>query len=65
MHLRGLALGLWAMVVIVAPIVGPVLGGWITDNYLLALAVLHQRARGHCRRRHQLAAAAPPRIACA
>ena len=32
-HLRGLALGLWAMVVIVAPIVGPVLGGWITDNY--------------------------------
>ena len=33
MHLRGLALGLWAMVVIVAPIVGPVLGGWITDNF--------------------------------
>lgn len=32
-HLRGLALGLWAMVVIVAPIVGPILGGWITDNY--------------------------------
>jgi DHA2 family multidrug resistance protein len=32
-HLRGLALGLWAMVVIVAPIVGPVLGGWITDNF--------------------------------
>jgi DHA2 family multidrug resistance protein len=31
-HLRGLALGLWAMVVIVAPIIGPVLGGWITDN---------------------------------
>jgi DHA2 family multidrug resistance protein len=32
-HLRGLALGLWAMVVIVAPIVGPILGGFITDNY--------------------------------
>ncbi|MET0280880.1 MAG: DHA2 family efflux MFS transporter permease subunit [Steroidobacteraceae bacterium] len=32
-HLRGLAMGLWAMVVIVAPVVGPVLGGWITDNY--------------------------------
>jgi len=30
--LRGLALGLWAMVVIVAPIFGPILGGWITDN---------------------------------
>ncbi len=32
-HLRGLAMGLWAMVVIVAPIMGPILGGWITDNY--------------------------------
>jgi len=32
-HLRGLALGLWAMTVIIAPIVGPILGGWITDNY--------------------------------
>ncbi len=32
-HLRGLAMGLWAMVVIVAPILGPILGGWITDNY--------------------------------
>jgi MFS transporter, DHA2 family, multidrug resistance protein len=30
---RGLALGLWAMVVIIAPVVGPVLGGYITDNY--------------------------------
>ena len=33
MHLRGLALGLWAMVVIIAPIFGPILGGYITDNY--------------------------------
>jgi DHA2 family multidrug resistance protein len=32
-HRRGLALGLWAMVVIIAPVVGPVLGGYITDNY--------------------------------
>nr|CAC78981.1 multidrug efflux protein [Burkholderia cepacia] len=30
---RGLALGLWAMTVIVAPIFGPLLGGWISDNY--------------------------------
>ncbi len=30
---RGTALGLWAMIVIVAPILGPVLGGWITDHY--------------------------------
>ncbi|MEY4762033.1 MAG: hypothetical protein RLZZ200_1889, partial [Pseudomonadota bacterium] len=31
-HLRGLALGLWAMVVIVAPVAGPIIGGSITDN---------------------------------
>jgi MFS transporter, DHA2 family, multidrug resistance protein len=30
--LRGLALGLWAMVVIIAPVFGPIMGGWITDN---------------------------------
>jgi MFS transporter, DHA2 family, multidrug resistance protein len=30
---RGVALGLWGMVVIVAPIFGPILGGWITDNF--------------------------------
>ncbi|SAK42093.1 EmrB/QacA family drug resistance transporter [Caballeronia calidae] len=30
---RGLALGLWAMTVIVAPIFGPVMGGYISDNY--------------------------------
>lgn len=29
---RGLAMGLWAMVVVAAPIFGPILGGWITDN---------------------------------
>ena len=29
---KGLALALWSMTVIVAPIVGPILGGWITDN---------------------------------
>src|SRR5262249_23999014 len=30
--LPGLAPGLWAMVVIIAPIFGPIMGGWITDN---------------------------------
>jgi DHA2 family multidrug resistance protein len=29
---QGLALALWSMTVIVAPILGPILGGWITDN---------------------------------
>lgn len=30
---RPLALALWAMTVVVAPVFGPILGGWITDNY--------------------------------
>src|SRR5271170_3850435 len=29
---RGMALALWSMVIMIAPIFGPVLGGWITDN---------------------------------
>ncbi|WP_206996907.1 DHA2 family efflux MFS transporter permease subunit [Trinickia mobilis] len=29
----GLALALWAMTATVGPIAGPILGGWITDNY--------------------------------
>lgn len=30
---RPMALGLWSMVIIVAPIFGPILGGYISDNY--------------------------------
>lgn len=30
---RSMALALWSMVIIVAPICGPILGGWISDNY--------------------------------
>jgi DHA2 family multidrug resistance protein len=29
---RGMAIALWAMVIVIAPICGPILGGWITDN---------------------------------
>ena len=28
----GMAIALWAMTTVVAPVMGPVLGGWITDN---------------------------------
>ncbi|MDD5642034.1 MAG: DHA2 family efflux MFS transporter permease subunit [Syntrophales bacterium] len=31
-HERGMAMGVWGIGVIIAPIIGPVLGGWITDN---------------------------------
>ncbi|GAB2810442.1 DHA2 family efflux MFS transporter permease subunit [Dyella kyungheensis] len=30
---QGVALALWAMTVVVAPIFGPILGGWLTDNF--------------------------------
>jgi DHA2 family multidrug resistance protein len=29
---RGTAIALWAMVIVIAPIFGPIIGGWITDN---------------------------------
>ncbi|MDL5410427.1 MFS transporter, partial [Escherichia coli] len=28
-----MALALWSMTTLVAPVVGPILGGWISDNY--------------------------------
>src|SRR6202162_224111 len=30
---RGKAMGFWGLGIVVAPIFGPVLGGWLTDNY--------------------------------
>ena len=30
---RGKAMGIWGLGIIVAPVLGPVLGGWLTDNY--------------------------------
>ncbi|MFZ9676917.1 MAG: DHA2 family efflux MFS transporter permease subunit [Quisquiliibacterium sp.] len=32
-HKRGFALGMWTITAITAPIVAPVIGGWITENY--------------------------------
>src|SRR5207244_8173886 len=32
-HERGKAMGFWGLGIVVAPIFGPVLGGWLTDNY--------------------------------
>src|ERR1700687_5946748 len=29
---RGMSLSIWALTTLVAPVVGPILGGWITDN---------------------------------
>lgn len=32
-HKRGMALSIWSMTTVVAPVVGPILGGWLTDHY--------------------------------
>ena len=41
---QGVAMTLFGLAALLAPVVGPTLGGWITDSYL-ALGVLDQRAR--------------------
>lgn len=33
LHERGKAMGFWGLGIVVAPILGPVLGGWLTDAY--------------------------------
>src|SRR5258708_4795642 len=30
---RGKAMGFWGLGIVVAPVIGPVLGGWLTDSY--------------------------------
>ena len=32
-HKQGMAMAVYGMGVVVAPVIGPTLGGWITDNY--------------------------------
>lgn len=32
-HKAGMALAVWSMTTLVAPVAGPLLGGWISDNY--------------------------------
>ncbi len=44
---RGKAMGFWGLGIVVAPILGPVLGGWLTDSLQLALGVLHQHPDRH------------------
>ena len=47
---RGMAFAVTASPWSSRPAVGPTLGGWITDDYSLALDVPHQRAGRHrCR----------------
>ena len=44
---QGVAMTLFGFAVLIAPVVGPTLGGWITDYLLVALGLPDQRARRH------------------
>jgi DHA2 family multidrug resistance protein len=44
--MAGTAMAMWGMTTLVAPVMGPLLGGWITDNMSLALDFLHQHPCG-------------------
>jgi DHA2 family multidrug resistance protein len=52
---RASAFGLYSMAIVIAPAIGPPLGGWITDNFFLAMGFLHQYSD-----RHHLDAAVEP-----
>jgi len=41
---HGRAMAVWGMGVILGPIIGPALGGWLTDDYNWRWVFLHQRA---------------------
>ena len=60
---RGQAFALFGVAVVVAPVVGPTLGGWLSDNCLLALVLPDQRAGRRARDRADRAA--PARAATA
>ena len=44
---RGSAMAIWGIGVMVGPILGPTLGGYLTETVQLALRVLHQPAVRH------------------
>ena len=44
---QGMVQAIFLLGIIVAPTLGPTLGGWITDNYYVELVLLHQRADRH------------------
>ena len=47
-------MAVFALGVVVAPVLGPTLGGWLTDILFLALGLLYQYPDRHPRRLHDL-----------
>ena len=52
---RSVALGIWSLTTLVAPICGPILGGYISDNYPWSWIFLHQHTGRHHQCAHLLA----------
>ena len=63
-HRMGRVMGVLGVPMLIAPILGPILGGWLVDRRLVALDLLHQRA-DRDRRLHPRADRARPRPAAA
>ena len=59
--LAGLAMAMWSMTTLVAPVMGPLLGGLDHRQHLLALDFLHQHSGGHRVCRGRVDAVPPPR----
>ena len=53
---RGRAIGTWSGFSAITAAIGPVLGGWLIEQVLLARGLLHQSSARHHRRRHLLLA---------
>ena len=51
---RGSAMAIFGVSVMVGPVLGPVIGGWLTDTFQLALGLLHQSATRRARLRRHL-----------
>jgi MFS family permease len=57
---RGTAIALWAMVIVIAPIFGPIIGGMDHGQFILAVDFLYQSAGGRLLGGGQLDAVAAP-----
>ena len=58
---HAMTMGIWAMTTLTAPIFGPILGGTISDNWGVALDLLHQPAGRHRLLTRRLGRVAPIR----